>query len=508
LTVKLVWWRRDSARKAQQKTVDLQKARNAKLNHNGLKQNVDEAENCKQSEDENDGSDNGEDENEEMLRHGHVDALLDWASKQKEYNKYLPLDGDIYRFLAFGLGRRSTSNSIMLCGVPTNLYSFFLVIAIQILAPMAVFCVAYAQIDWDGWVFGVDHLDIRPSMHPGTYNYFLSNTMKYALGFPFLACFCVHGLHSLRDEADQGMKASCLGKYVLQDNTFTYEIAIAGTGDARDGRYRVTEYDDNGRAIYRHVRCNEYEIKWAEEGNAWELSAEGGNSNPCKFLRDTKAVAQGMNDVDESAEKDFPRTGNFQGFAVTHSCRRLSAFTGLWLRFGAVVNCYVIVMCSLDMVLLFWLAEGPKDIVFDSLSLLFLFTLDNSSSDLNVISCANWDDEVIGTFYWEKMQRYVEDLGYPAWSEDDGVDVKDIADQTTFPDIYYERMPYVYVFSIWFMGHCCVALPLLFLFTTGGTGTEARVQDDIQTLSQKFLEFGTTLDVLRHTASMHELGVV
>ena len=141
--------------------------------------------------------------------------------------------------------------------------------------------------------------------------------------------------------------------------------------------------------------------------------------------------------------------------------------------------------------------EPFQDIVFDSLSLLFLFTLDNSSSDLNVISCANWDDEVIGTFYWEKMQRYVEDLGYPAWSEDDGVDVKDIADQTTFPDIYYERMPYVYVFSIWFMGHCCVALPLLFLFTTGGTGTEARVQDDIQTLSQKFLEFGTTLDVLR-----------
>jgi len=65
------------------------------------------------------------------------------------------------------------------------------------------------------------------------------------------------------------------------------------------------------------------------------------------------------------------------------------------------INVLCLLSCSVCMFFLFILAsadKGPKDIVFDSLGLAFLYNLDDIGGDLTLLD-EEWDEDMIGDIY-------------------------------------------------------------------------------------------------------------
>jgi hypothetical protein len=70
-----------------------------------------------------------------------------------------------------------------------------------------------------------------------------------------------------------------------------------------------------------------------------------------------------------------------------------------WLFFGAIVNCWCLILCAVAMWPCFIIAEdGPKDILFDALGLTFLYNLDDISGDLGFLQ-DQWDEDQLGDIY-------------------------------------------------------------------------------------------------------------
>jgi len=119
-----------------------------------------------------------------------------------------------------------------------------------------------------------------------------------------------------------------------------------------------------------------------------------------------------------------------------------------WLWVGAFINVLCLLLCSICMFFLFILAagdKGPKDIVFDSLGLAFLYNLDDIGGDLTLLD-EEWDEDMIGDIYggladnMSVMQRLEEER----------------VSQCT-PDNIYQVGEYLALILL-------VALPLLFAF--------------------------------------------
>merc|ERR1712087_460735 len=73
----------------------------------------------------------------------------------------------------------------------------------------------------------------------------------------------------------------------------------------------------------------------------------------------------------------------------------------LWLWVGAFINVWALISCSVCMLFCFILAgsdKGPKDIIFDSLGLTFLYNLDDIASDLDFLD-EKWDEDMMGDIY-------------------------------------------------------------------------------------------------------------
>lgn len=134
--------------------------------------------------------------------------------------------------------------------------------------------------------------------------------------------------------------------------------------------------------------------------------------------------------------------------------RHVAVFVGTWLP---VITC-------LDMFFLFLIAGDAKDVVFDSLGLLFLFNLDNLEGDLNMIDPHVWDPEAVGKLY-EAVGKKEED----SMSGTDGVfDEKKnhIREKRSHP-LYLIAQGILMVFQF--------VLPPLFLFTA-----QVQSDDDVQ----------------------------
>jgi len=74
-----------------------------------------------------------------------------------------------------------------------------------------------------------------------------------------------------------------------------------------------------------------------------------------------------------------------------------------WLWMGPVINCLAYLGCGVAMILLLKVADSPKDVVFDSLSLLFLLKLDDLDSDLGFLDSGDWDGKEMGTYLYDYM---------------------------------------------------------------------------------------------------------
>lgn len=80
-----------------------------------------------------------------------------------------------------------------------------------------------------------------------------------------------------------------------------------------------------------------------------------------------------------------------------------------WLRVGAFINSWVVVISAICMGPCFMLSKSPKDIIFDAFALLFLFRLDDVNGDLGFLE-EQWDSEKFGKLYedvrsWEEKDQ-------------------------------------------------------------------------------------------------------
>ena len=76
----------------------------------------------------------------------------------------------------------------------------------------------------------------------------------------------------------------------------------------------------------------------------------------------------------------------------------MPAYT-FWMSANAFVQCGCVLLSQVLTVCVFWSAETPKDIVFDSLGLLFLSRLDDIGGDLGLIQESEWPSDSLGMFF-------------------------------------------------------------------------------------------------------------
>jgi len=85
-----------------------------------------------------------------------------------------------------------------------------------------------------------------------------------------------------------------------------------------------------------------------------------------------------------------------------------------FLYLGAITNCWVVWWCCLDTIVVLGGADSPKDVVFDSLGLLFLYNLDDISGDFGFIDDDDWDGARLGWVHEAMVKQ--EEVELDCWS--------------------------------------------------------------------------------------------
>jgi len=75
----------------------------------------------------------------------------------------------------------------------------------------------------------------------------------------------------------------------------------------------------------------------------------------------------------------------------------------LYLYIGAITNCWVVLWCCADTVVVLGSSQSPKDVIFDSLGLLFLYNLDDIGGELGFVNHDDWPGERLGWIYSEMV---------------------------------------------------------------------------------------------------------
>lgn len=133
---------------------------------------------------------------------------------------------------------------------------------------------------------------------------------------------------------------------------------------------------------------------------------------------------------------------------------------------GPLINIWVILLCTCDMVLVFWKAESPKDVVFDSLGLLFLYNLSYVPGSLDAIFPA-WPAATVGEVYWRQVQSWFSEMEL---TFEDDHNWEGVAD----PDFVYEHADEVYAVTgigrnpiyratIFLLKPLAIILPIIFI---------------------------------------------
>eukprot|EP00440_Ansanella_granifera_P015652 gb/GFBE01017003.1/.p1 GENE.gb/GFBE01017003.1/~~gb/GFBE01017003.1/.p1 ORF type:complete len:292 (+),score=56.10 gb/GFBE01017003.1/:1-876(+) len=142
-----------------------------------------------------------------------------------------------------------------------------------------------------------------------------------------------------------------------------------------------------------------------------------------------------------------------------------------WLRAGAVINSWCVVISAICMGPCFTLSKSPKDIIFDAFALLFLFRLDDVTGDLGFLD-DRWNSDTFGTFYESFRRREMQQnaewgvpkgFSAPADSSGDETDTE----QDTPPDASCIPGCTIYKIAIVILSILLVLMPLSFIFLQG-----------------------------------------
>lgn len=76
-----------------------------------------------------------------------------------------------------------------------------------------------------------------------------------------------------------------------------------------------------------------------------------------------------------------------------------------WLAIGAFTNCWVVLWCCLDAIVVIGASMDPKCILFDSLGLLFVYNLDDIGGDFGFVSENDWPGDCLAWIYKNMVQN-------------------------------------------------------------------------------------------------------
>eukprot|EP00930_Biecheleria_cincta_P069654 TRINITY_DN57369_c0_g1_i1.p1 TRINITY_DN57369_c0_g1~~TRINITY_DN57369_c0_g1_i1.p1 ORF type:complete len:421 (-),score=75.60 TRINITY_DN57369_c0_g1_i1:23-1285(-) len=76
-----------------------------------------------------------------------------------------------------------------------------------------------------------------------------------------------------------------------------------------------------------------------------------------------------------------------------------------WLWLGACTNCWVVLWCCVDSLVVIGRSDSPKECCSDALGLLFLYNLDDIGGDLGFVDRDNWPGLKLGWIYEEMVQE-------------------------------------------------------------------------------------------------------
>eukprot|EP00927_Polykrikos_kofoidii_P050878 TRINITY_DN44727_c0_g1_i1.p1 TRINITY_DN44727_c0_g1~~TRINITY_DN44727_c0_g1_i1.p1 ORF type:complete len:346 (-),score=54.51 TRINITY_DN44727_c0_g1_i1:139-1176(-) len=114
--------------------------------------------------------------------------------------------------------------------------------------------------------------------------------------------------------------------------------------------------------------------------------------NGWRYNADSLDSATKLKNMLSKLEMRFNRMASFKTLLADNTDLR-------WIAIGAFVNSWVIIFCTLDMSFVLMLEDGVKDVVMDSLGLLFLYNLDDVTGDFALLDESDWDEERMGQFY-------------------------------------------------------------------------------------------------------------
>lgn len=130
-------------------------------------------------------------------------------------------------------------------------------------------------------------------------------------------------------------------------------------------------------------------------------------------------------------------------------------FAREWLLYlDSFMNNWLVLWCTIDAYILVGNARSVKDVLFDSLSLLFLYNLDDISGDLGFVNTDDWDGLRLGWIYEEMVVPKFQpmDNGRFVNAEDDEIEASGL-------------FMCMYDFTIGALSLASFALPVLAIFT-------------------------------------------
>jgi len=92
-----------------------------------------------------------------------------------------------------------------------------------------------------------------------------------------------------------------------------------------------------------------------------------------------------------------------------------------FLYLGALTNMWVVLWCCADTVVVLGSSESPKDVLFDSLGLLFLYNLDDIGGEFGFVSESDWPGDRLGWIYSEMVLEnwHTEEVGSPRHKDEE-----------------------------------------------------------------------------------------
>jgi len=94
------------------------------------------------------------------------------------------------------------------------------------------------------------------------------------------------------------------------------------------------------------------------------------------------------------AKRYFGEMGKRRNYPTNHCMR-----AHFWIHAGGIIRAFSAILTLLAMPLILWLSNDPKEVVLDSLGLVFIYTLDAVGSEFGLTSSRDWDDGWMGILY-------------------------------------------------------------------------------------------------------------